>query len=97
MNYIVLSTYEFAVFMAELRDLKARAAIAVRIDRLRGGLMGDAKPVGSGVSELRIAVGPGYRVYFTVRDREVVILLCAGDKGTQRADIAKAQRMAQDF
>jgi len=72
----------FANWFSNLRDRRARARIQVRIDRLQLGLPGDVKPVGKGVSELRIDYGPGYRVYFTKRGQELVILLTGGDKST---------------
>jgi len=78
-------------------DRQARARIQVRIDRLLLGLVGDAKSVGEGVSELRIDFGPGYRVYFTKRGRELVILLAGGDKRTQDRDIKKAIQLAHDL
>lgn len=90
----VQQTAEFTVWLQELRDIRARARIAARIDRLAFGLMGDVKPVGGSVSELRIDYGPGYRVYFTRRGGELVILLCGGDKSSQGRDIAKAKEMA---
>jgi putative addiction module killer protein len=90
----VQQTAEFTVWLQELRDIRARARIAARIDRLAFGLMGDVKSVGGSVSELRIDYGPGYRVYFTRRGGELVILLCGGDKSSQGRDIAKAKEMA---
>lgn len=74
-----------------------RARILVRIERLAAGNPGDMKPVGEGVSELRIDFGPGYRVYFTKRGREVVILLAGGDKSTQATDIKTALRLARNL
>jgi putative addiction module killer protein len=65
--------------------------------RLQSGLFGDVKPVGQGLSELRIDYGPGYRVYFLQRGRVVIILLCGGDKGSQRRDIERAQRLAAEL
>lgn len=79
------------------RDLQARARVQVRIERLAAGNSGDVKAVGEGVSELRIDYGPGYRVYFTKRGREVVILLAGGDKTTQSADIKNALRLARNL
>lgn len=72
-------------------------AILNRIVRFESGLFGDAKPVGRGVSEMRIFVGKGYRVYFTVRNNEVVILLCGGDKSSQQRDIKKAIELADNL
>lgn len=93
----VRQTEEFARWLKSLRDERAAAKIAQRIVRLQSGLLGDVKPVGSGVSELRIDYGPGYRVYFVNRGRAIVILLCGGDKGTQTADIRKAKTLAADI
>ena len=80
-------TAEFLKWMRRLRDGRARRAIAVRIDRLMRGNPGDVKPVGKGVSELRIQFGPGYRVYFLRRGDLFIVLLCGGDKSSQREDI----------
>jgi putative addiction module killer protein len=80
-----------------LRDRKARARIQTRIDRLQLGLLGDVKPVGEGVSELRIDYGPGYRVYFVQRGQELVILLAGGDKSTQDKDIKTALELARNL
>ena len=86
---------EFCVnWLLELRDLRARARIQVRIDRLDLGNTGDAKPVGEGVSEMRIDYGPGYRVYFVRRGAELIILLAGGDKSSQSKDIRKALSLA---
>lgn len=81
----------------KLRDPRARAMIAARIFRLSNGLAGDVKPVGHGVSELRIHYGPGYRVYFKQRGNQILILLCGGDKSTQQVDIETAQRLAAEW
>lgn len=78
-----------------LRDRKARARIQMRVDRMEHGLFGDVKPVGEGVSELRIDYGPGYRVYFMQRGNELVILLAGGNKRTQDKDIKTALELAQ--
>ena len=93
----VRKTEEFARWLDGLRDLRARARVQVRIERLAAGLVGDAKPVGEGVSELRIDYGPGYRVYFTRRDEALLILLAGGDKRTQSRDIIKALRLARNL
>ncbi|MCC4288682.1 type II toxin-antitoxin system RelE/ParE family toxin [Vreelandella aquamarina] len=81
----------------KLRDSRAKALIAARIFRLANGLTGDVKPVGQGISELRIHHGPGYRVYFKQHGSELVILLCGGDKSTQQNDIDTAQRLAAEW
>jgi putative addiction module killer protein len=71
--------------------------IALRLDRLAFGNAGDVKPVGQGISELRIDYGPGYRVHFLRRGDEIIVLLCGGDKSTQAADIKTAKRLAEDW
>ena len=80
-----------------LGDKQAASRIAKRIGRLELGLLGDVKPVGAGVSELRIDHGPGYRLYFVQRGKQVVILLCGGDKSTQANDIKAAKAMAANL
>jgi len=82
---------------ARLKDIRAKTRIAVRIRRMQLGLIGDAKSVGDGVSELRFDFGPGYRVYYTERGSEIVILLAGGDKSTQERDIKKAKKLAQNI
>ena len=86
---------EFATWLRALADSRAKAKIAARIRRLQLGNPGDVEPVGGGVSELRIHYGPGYRVYFRQHGKELIILLCGGDKKSQTKDIAKAQALAQ--
>lgn len=80
-----------------LRDRQARARINARIRRLSLGNFGDVKPIGEGVSELRIDFGPGYRVYFVQRGQTLVVLLAGGDKRTQDRDIKKALKLAQEL
>ena len=87
----------FARWLDGLLDIQARAHIQARIERLAMGNPGDVKPVGQGVSELRINQGPGYRVYFKQRGREMVILLAGGDKSTQAKDIKIALKFAQNI
>ena len=79
-----------------LRDRSAQTRIAARIRRLQLGNPGDIKPVGGGISELRINYGPGYRVYLVQRAATIIVLLCGGDKSTQSADIAKAKALAKE-
>jgi putative addiction module killer protein len=93
----VRQTKTFMEWRAGLRDAVARKRIGARIDRLSFGNFGDAKPVGEGVSELRLDFGPGYRIYFVQRGDVLVILLCGGDKSAQARDIAKAKRLAQEL
>jgi len=81
----------------KLKDEKARAAIAARLYRLANGLTGDIAPVGSGISELRIHYGPGYRLYFRQKGQEIIVLLCGGDKSTQERDIRTAKRLAAEW
>ena len=97
MDYRVIQSQAFRHWLNTLRDKRAVARIAVRIDRLAEGNFGDYRSVGGGVSELRVDVGPGYRLYYTVRGRSLVILLCGGDKAGQRRDIRQAQRMAREI
>jgi len=87
----------FSQWIDGLRDIRARARVLVRIKRLAMGNPGDVRPVGKGVSELRIDYGPGYRVYFTRQGSEIVILLAGGDKSTQNMDIKKAQNLASNL
>ena len=89
----VRKTAIFAEWMAGLRDIRARAKIAARIDRMALGNPGDVEPVGEGVSELRIHHGPGYRVYFSRRHLTLIVLLCGGDKSTQAKDIKAAKAL----
>lgn len=93
----IRKTETYVQWIDSLRDLQARARIQVRIERLAAGNPGDVKAVGDGVSELRVDYGPGYRVYFTKRGREVVILLAGGDKSTQSTDIKIASRLAHNL
>ena len=90
-------TAAFEQWFAGLRDRKAVARIISRIDRLHLGLFGDIKPIGEGVSEMRIDYGPGYRIYFVQRGRELVILLAGGDKRTQAKDIERALELARSL
>ena len=90
---LIRKTNLFMKWLTELRDQKAIARIQIRIDRLALGNPGDVRPVGSGISEMRIDYGPGYRVYFSQRGSDLVILLCGGDKTTQTSDIEKAKRV----
>ena len=90
----VRKTATFSDWMARLRDHRARAKIAARIDRLAAGNSGDVAPVGEGVSELRIHEGPGYRVYFVRRGKLLIVLLCGGDKSSQAKDITAAKMLA---
>lgn len=90
-------TPDFSKWLGSLRDRRARARIVVRLERLADGNVSDHKSVKGGVHELRIDYGPGYRVYFFQRGKELVILLCGGDKRTQKADIASAKRLKEEI
>jgi putative addiction module killer protein len=93
----ILETIEFRNWLNALRDNVGKVKIAARIQRLKFGNSGDVAPVGSGVSELRIHSGPGYRLYFCQRGNEIIILLCGGDKASQSRDIQAALRLAQNL
>lgn len=93
----LVETDQFTAWLERLRDRRAVARIGIRLDRLALGNAGDVKPVGEGVSELRIDYGPGYRVYFARRGDIIILLLCGGDKRTQAKDIAMAKHLASDW
>ena len=84
-------------WLTKLRDHQAKHAIEARLDRIRGGHFGDIKSVGDGVQEIRIHVGPGYRIYFLRRGDVLVVLLCGGNKTTQRKDIELAKIIAANM
>jgi len=91
----IQQTERFKNWIDGLKDRRAALKIAMRIDRASHGNFGDVAPVGEGVSEMRIHYGPGYRVYFVQRGKELVILLCGGSKKTQVKDIKTAKEMAK--
>lgn len=93
----VRETLVFSAWLDRLKDERAVARIQLRIRRLSLGNPGDVKSVGGGISEMRVDYGPGYRIYFTARGTEIVVLLCAGDKRTQAADIARAKVLAMEI
>jgi len=93
----VRKTEVYARWLDGLRDIRARARVLVRVERLAAGNPGDVGPVGEGVSELRIDYGPGYRVYFKRQGRTIVVLLAGGDKRTQARDIETALRLARNL
>jgi len=90
----IIKSSSFDAWLSGLRDRRAVARIAARLDRLATGNAGDVKPVGDGVSEMRIDHGPGYRVYFMQRGEILIVLLCGGDKSSQDRDIAQAKKLA---
>lgn len=93
----IIQSERFVDWMKSLRDTRARARILERLVRVSQGNLGDVAAVGDGVSELRIHYGPGYRVYFVRRGETVILLLCGGDKSTQKRDIAAARAMAVEL
>ncbi len=95
--FTVLKSQAFDDWLSGLKDRQARARVQARIDRLAMGNPGDVKPTQSGVSELRIDYGPGYRVYYQQRGKTVVLLCCGGDKRTQDADIRRAVEIAKNW
>jgi putative addiction module killer protein len=90
-------TSEFSDWLRDLRDIRARAKVLARIDRLSLGNPGDVAPVGDGISEMRIHHGPGYRVYYIRRGEEIIVLLCGGDKSSQASDIRTAKKLASEL
>ena len=93
----IRKTELFAKWIDGLKDVRARARILVKIERLAAGNPGDVRPVGEGVSELRIDYGPGYQVYYTQHGQSVIILLAGGEKRTQNKDIKTALRLAKNL
>lgn len=95
--YSILTTEQFDDWFENLRDRKTKSLVQVRIDRMESGNFGDCQPVGSGVSELRIHYGAGYRVYFKRSGLEIIVLLVGGDKSTQPKDIKAAIALAEEL
>lgn len=95
--YLIKQTEFFSKWLHKLKDISGRVSIIRRIERIKSGNFGDSKSVGDDVFELRITSGPGYRVYYTKRDDEIVILLLGGDKSTQSKDIAKAKQIKEEL
>lgn len=95
--YTILRSKEFDKWLQKLKDSKGKARILARIKSAELGNLGDAKPVGSGISEMRIHYGPGYRVYFTRRGKQLILLLIGGDKSSQKRDIQKAKALADSL
>jgi putative addiction module killer protein len=94
---ILKQSATFRKWQRKLRDARAKALIAMRLQRLATGSAGDSAPVGEGISELRIHYGPGYRIYFQQRDEVLILLLCGGDKDTQDRDIRAAKQIAAQW
>ena len=94
MAYTIFTTETFDGWFSGLRDRTAQRRIQARIDRMEDGNLGDWKSIGGGVAEARLAFGPGYRLYFTRRGLEIIVLLCGGSKSSQTRDIPVALEMA---
>jgi putative addiction module killer protein len=94
---IIRKTDMFINWLKNLNDSNGRFRIYQRIDRLAGGNPGDVKPIGEGCSEMRVDYGPGYRIYYKTTGKEIVILLCGGDKSTQSKDIENAKKLAKEI
>jgi putative addiction module killer protein len=97
MIYEIRTTDTFENWLKALKDRKAVLAIAKRLDRAIKGNLGDVSAVGDGVSEMRIFFGPGYRLYFTMQNGHLIVLLCGGDKSSQQRDIQKAKELARNL
>lgn len=95
--YEIETTPAFDKWLKKLRDRKAVLAVAARLDRAKLGNFGDVKSVGREINEMRIFVGPGYRLYYVIRDGRIILLLCGGNKSTQERDIKKAQAMVKQL
>ena len=94
----IIQTDEFAKWLKRLKDANARARINIRIRRIAlDGNLGDVKSVGDGVYEIRINYGPGYRLYYSMRDKEILLLLIGGDKSSQQKDITKAKKINAEY
>lgn len=97
MEFKVKKTKKFDTWLKQLKDRKAVLNILQRIDRASLGNFGDHEPVGSGVYEMRVHIGPGYRVYYTIRNNKIIFLLQGGNKSTQKKDINKAKTLAKNI
>ena len=95
--YTIQQTQKFSQWLTKLKDIRARIAIARRLERAQSGNLGDVKSVGERVFEMRVDMGAGYRLYYTMRGNELIILLVGGDKSTQQRDIVKAIEMAKEI
>jgi len=93
----IVKSATFDRWLRKLKDRRAAARVLVRIDRLAAGNPGDVKPVGGGISELRIDYGPGYRVYYLQDGPRLILLLCGGEKSSQDGDIKEAHRLAKEW
>ena len=92
----IIRTQEFIDNYKSIKDVRLKAAVASRLDRVAKGNFGDTKSVGDGISELRIHYGAGYRIYYAIRGKEIILLLCAGNKSDQKKDIKTAKEINQE-
>ena len=97
MDIEIKFTEDFSIWLAALRDRKARLVILSRLDRVAEGNFGDVAEIGEGISEIRIHYGPGYRLYFVKRGNTVVVMVCGGDKSSQSRDILKAKMLVKEL
>ena len=97
MKYKILTTEVFTKWVRQLNDPIAKKAVAMRLARAEAGNLGDVKALGDGLSEMRIFTGKGYRIYYTERNRQVIVLVAGGDKSTQSADIDKAKQLLKEL
>ena len=96
MQYELETTSIFNKWLKNLRDRKGALAITKRLGRATLGNFGDVAPVGNGINEMRFFIGPGYRLYYVIRGGKIIVMLCGGDKSTQKKDIKKAKELAKD-
>lgn len=97
MKYKIFQTERFSSWLRKLKDMKGKVSILRRIDRLKVGNFGDFKSLSENIYELRIQSGPAYRIYYTLKEGEIIILLVGGDKSTQSKDIKKAKELAKEI
>lgn len=95
--YLIKQTELFSKWLYKLKDIQGKVSILRRIDRMKKGNFGDYKSLGDGISELRLTTGPGYRIYYTQKGDEIIVLLVGGDKSTQSKDIEKARKLLKEL
>jgi len=95
--YLIKQTKQFSQWLLKLKDIKGKVAVLRRVERVKEGNFGDHKSLGSNISELRVSVGAGYRVYYTKKEDKIIILLVGGDKSTQSKDIEKAKKLCKEL
>jgi len=97
MEYLIKETKRFSKWISNLKDLRGKVTVIRRINRLKNGNFGDCKAIAKNINELRITIGPGYRIYFTQKEQKIIILLIGGDKSTQSNDIKKAKEILKEL